>query len=94
MWFAGKKEVKKETKLRMAYKKDDNFGEWYSEARLLSNFWVAGDGQAVVGFSRPYTAVNYRHNVFTVGGIRISELVVDARLLNWDGHSGGISVLY
>ena len=63
-------------------KKDDNFGEWYSEARLLSNFWVAGDGQAVVGFSRPYTAVNYRHNVFTIGGIRISELVVDARLLN------------
>jgi hypothetical protein len=30
--FAGKKkEVKKETKLGMAYKKDDNFGEWYSE---------------------------------------------------------------
>ena len=26
-----KKEVKKETKLGMAYKKDDNFGEWYSE---------------------------------------------------------------
>ena len=51
MWFAGKKEVKKETKLRMAYKKDDNFGEWYSEARLLLNFWVAGDGQAVVGLA-------------------------------------------
>ena len=28
-----KKEVKKETKLGMAYKKDDNFGEWYSEVR-------------------------------------------------------------
>lgn len=23
--------MKKETKLGMAYKKDDNFGEWYSE---------------------------------------------------------------
>ncbi|KAI4966263.1 hypothetical protein ZWY2020_041879 [Hordeum vulgare] len=26
-----KKEVKKEMKLGMAYKKDDNFGEWYSQ---------------------------------------------------------------
>jgi hypothetical protein len=40
-WFLGprvagkkKKEVKKETKLGMAYKKDDNFGEWYSEVRF------------------------------------------------------------
>jgi hypothetical protein len=35
-WVAGKKkkEVKKETKLGMAYKKDDNFGEWYSEVRF------------------------------------------------------------
>lgn len=33
-----KKEVKKETKLGMAYKKDDNFGEWYSEVRgVLTN---------------------------------------------------------
>uniref|UniRef100_M8BU16 Uncharacterized protein n=1 Tax=Aegilops tauschii TaxID=37682 RepID=M8BU16_AEGTA len=31
----GKKEVKKETKLGMAYKKDDNFGEWYSEVRIV-----------------------------------------------------------
>jgi hypothetical protein len=28
---AKKKEVKKETKLGMTFKKDDNFGEWYSE---------------------------------------------------------------
>ena len=37
MWVAGKKkkEVKKETKLGLAYKKDDNFGEWYSEVRFL-----------------------------------------------------------
>nr|CAB3465829.1 unnamed protein product [Digitaria exilis] len=31
-----KKEVKKETKLGMAYKKDDNFGEWYSEVVVNS----------------------------------------------------------
>ncbi|XP_044966455.1 DEAD-box ATP-dependent RNA helicase 27-like [Hordeum vulgare subsp. vulgare] len=31
-----KKEVKKETKLGMAYKKDDNFGEWYSEIQARS----------------------------------------------------------
>jgi len=30
-----KKEVKKETKLGMAYKKDENFGEWYSEVRWV-----------------------------------------------------------
>jgi prolyl-tRNA synthetase len=43
-WFLGprvagkkKKEVKKETKLGMAYKKDDNFGEWYSEVRFLAS---------------------------------------------------------
>jgi hypothetical protein len=26
--------VKKETKLGMAYKKDENFGEWFSEVRV------------------------------------------------------------
>ncbi|KAI4964383.1 hypothetical protein ZWY2020_005872 [Hordeum vulgare] len=31
-----KKEVKKEMKLGMAYKKDDNFGEWYSEVHFLA----------------------------------------------------------
>ncbi|KAE8768188.1 ribosomal protein [Hordeum vulgare] len=31
-----KKEVKKETKLGMAYKKDDKFGEWYSEVHFLA----------------------------------------------------------
>ncbi|GJN10938.1 hypothetical protein PR202_ga29088 [Eleusine coracana subsp. coracana] len=31
-----KKEVKKETKLGMAYKKDDNFGEWFSEVVVNS----------------------------------------------------------
>ncbi|KAF7025317.1 hypothetical protein CFC21_037517 [Triticum aestivum] len=31
-----KKEVKKETKLGMGYKKDDNFGEWYSEVVVNS----------------------------------------------------------
>ncbi|ONM14705.1 Proline--tRNA ligase cytoplasmic [Zea mays] len=31
-----KKEVKKETKLGMAYRKDDNFGEWYSEVVVNS----------------------------------------------------------
>ncbi|XP_066350975.1 proline--tRNA ligase, cytoplasmic [Miscanthus floridulus] len=31
-----KKEVKKETKLGMAYKKDNNFGEWYSEVVVNS----------------------------------------------------------
>ena len=24
----------------MAYKKDDNFGEWYSEVRLLAYHWL------------------------------------------------------
>ncbi|XP_078149879.1 proline--tRNA ligase, cytoplasmic-like isoform X1 [Carex rostrata] len=33
---AKKKEVKKETKLGMAVKKDDNFGEWYSEVVVNS----------------------------------------------------------
>jgi hypothetical protein len=38
-WVTGKKkkEVKKETKLGMAYKKDDNFGDWYSEVRFLAS---------------------------------------------------------
>lgn len=43
----GKKEVKKETKLGMAYKKDDNFGEWYSEVRrvlILSVLFPSGLG--------------------------------------------------
>ncbi|KAI5003188.1 hypothetical protein ZWY2020_030348 [Hordeum vulgare] len=31
-----KKEVKKETKLGMTYKKDDEFGEWYSEVHFLA----------------------------------------------------------
>ncbi|KAI4974220.1 hypothetical protein ZWY2020_047500 [Hordeum vulgare] len=31
-----KKEVKKETKLGMAYKKEDKFGEWYSEVHFLA----------------------------------------------------------
>lgn len=29
-----KKEVKKETGLGLSYKKDENFGEWYSEVRV------------------------------------------------------------
>ncbi|KAG6436412.1 hypothetical protein SASPL_101310 [Salvia splendens] len=32
-----KKEVKKETGLGLSYKKDDNFGEWYSEVRVVVN---------------------------------------------------------
>lgn len=38
-----KKEVKKETGLGLSYKKDDNFGEWYSEVCLRFSvlyFWV------------------------------------------------------
>lgn len=38
-----KKEVKKETGLGLSYKKDDNFGEWYSEVCLrclVLYFWV------------------------------------------------------
>ncbi|XP_020098636.1 uncharacterized protein LOC109717322 isoform X2 [Ananas comosus] len=33
---AKKKEVKKETKLGLTYKKDENFGEWYSEVVVSS----------------------------------------------------------
>ncbi|GJN11637.1 hypothetical protein PR202_ga29840 [Eleusine coracana subsp. coracana] len=38
LWVEGKKkkEVKKETKLGMAYKKDENFGEWFSEVVVNS----------------------------------------------------------
>lgn len=32
------KEVKKETKLGMTVKKNDNFGDWYSEVRSLVGF--------------------------------------------------------
>ena len=39
-----KKEVKKETKLGMAYKKDDNFGEWYSEVRWVLIRFVLAEG--------------------------------------------------
>lgn len=38
-----KKELKKETGLGLSYKKDDNFGEWYSEVCLrclVLYFWV------------------------------------------------------
>lgn len=31
---AKKKEVKKETGLGLSYKKDENFGEWYSEVSI------------------------------------------------------------
>lgn len=50
-WVAGKKKkVKMETKLGMAYKKDDNFGEWYSEVRLRS---FPSVGLVAVRFSTP-----------------------------------------
>lgn len=32
---ARKKEVKKETGLGLTYKKNENFGEWYSEVRTI-----------------------------------------------------------
>lgn len=43
VWFAGggkKKEVKKETGLGLTYKKDEDFGNWYSEVCLyiVNNF--------------------------------------------------------
>ena len=33
-----KKEVKKETGLGLSHKKDENFGEWYSEVRVRRHF--------------------------------------------------------
>ena len=37
-WAGGKKEVKKETGLGLTNKKDDNFGEWYSEVLFRARF--------------------------------------------------------
>lgn len=34
---AKKKEVKKETRLGLTYKKDNDFGEWYSEVHMSTN---------------------------------------------------------
>lgn len=44
VFFAGqtkKKEVKKETGLGLTFKKDENFGEWYSEVFSDSDFTFA-----------------------------------------------------
>ncbi|KAL6568214.1 hypothetical protein OROHE_003898 [Orobanche hederae] len=42
----GKKEVKKDTGLRLFYKKDDNFGEWYSEVvvsgKMIEYYGISG----------------------------------------------------
>ena len=51
--WAAKKEVKKETGLGLAFKKEDNFGEWYSDVsnrlKMLDNLGMLGLKCEIIG---------------------------------------------
>ena len=51
--WAAKKEVKKETGLGLAFKKEDNFGEWYSDVssrlKMLDKLGVFGLECDIIG---------------------------------------------
>lgn len=51
--WAAKKEVKKETGLGLAFKKEDNFGEWYSDVsnrlKKLDNLGMFGLKREIIG---------------------------------------------
>lgn len=51
--WAAKKEVKKETGLGLAFKKEDNFGEWYSDVsnrlKMLENLGMLGLKCEIIG---------------------------------------------